>query len=86
MGVSRKVPFLQRAAAWGALLGRFLENCRALTVQKYGLPFSCWNVLWAIWSLAQTAMTWVGSQGLFRDGNPSSFGTQTIDGACSHGF
>ena len=53
--------FPQRAAAWGGLqTDRFLENCRAQTVQKYGRFFSCWNVLWATWSLARTATTWSG--------------------------
>ena len=42
-------------------MGRFLENCRALTVQKLGLTVSCWNVLWAIWSLVRIAITWLSA-------------------------
>ena len=57
VGVSRKVPFPQRAAALGALCGPLLENCRALAVPKFGHSFRCWNVLWAIWSLVRTATT-----------------------------
>ena len=42
---------------------RFLGGCRALTVQKFGHFFSCWNVLWAIWQLVRTAITWSSAFG-----------------------